>query len=503
MVGPIYNPNITNPGGTEESLAGSSSIITTGMDRVMNKNKINSASAEKKVDLKELEQYVQKLTDSTKVEKVKGQKERKEGSGQEENSLLQKRGKVKKEKEKKRRQAFSWIGSSSEEMYVLKAGSMDKFKRSTSATDQNLIKEYAVKYARALVGIPEELQEAIRIRLEEIEKELFSKGISEKVLAEFQAKIREAILNELSALIKRALFKSLSSTDDLVKIILLVKRAKLFNLAFFNEVIGKLNFGKGFETDKKMGFQDGILIEALLKEIKLDGIETKDLVSEAKNLSIDLKSWINLWNFEKVRINEHGDILIDLALLETESEKGMLLDELRMLLTQKHLDESLKNRIFFGLRIRKVLSALYEYGVSGAEIEEVRFQAKRLAWAKVVATLKDIHLKRVFSGTKREFSYYSGLIAIYTLKARKIGVGISHEGVKWIETKLKTLALESAEYKLHLLRSMQSITFDKKREKDIRWLTETYEHLKDQVHREETVFSLFGWLGHLLGIKAS
>lgn len=503
MPGPIHNPNIINPGGTEESLAASSSIISTGMEKLMNKNRAGIVLNEKKIDLKELEQYIQKLNNSTEIEKIKKRKEKREGKENRENPFSLRRKLFKRGKGGKKKKAFSWI-SHAQKKNILKAGSMDKFNKTTSIVDQNLVKEYAVKYARKIAGIPPELQEPIKARLEELKREFLSKGINEKALRKLRSKVEEAVLGELSLLIKKALFKNLSSIEELMDFILKTKGAKLFNLAFFNEVTATLNFDKEFKRAKeKISFEDEILLNALLKELKIDTLKTKDLVSEAEKLKVDLRSWMNLWNFEKIKINETGEILIDLALLEAEREKGLLLDELRMLTTQKLLDKSWKNRFFFNIRIRKVLQALHEYGVSKTEIKEAKFQAKRIAWAKTITTLKDLHLKRVFTSSKKEFQYYSKLIIRYTLKARKIGVGISHKGVKWIETKLKILALESAEYKLNLLKSMQSLSFEKKREKDIKWLTKTYEHLKEQVHLEETTSSIFHWVENLFGVKAT
>jgi len=295
------NPNITNPGGIEESLAASSSIISTGMEKLMNKNRAGIVLNEKKVDLKELEQYIQKLNSSTEVEKVKKRKEKRENKENGENSL-DRRKFFKRGKGRKKKKAFSWIDHARNKN-IIKAGAIDKFNKLTSIIDQNLIKEYAVKYARKIVGIPPESQESIKARLEELEREFLSKGINEETLGELQSKVEEAVLSELSLLIKKALFKNLSSIKELMDFILKTKGAKLFNLAFYNEVTATLNFDKEFKkTNKKISLEDEILLNALLKELKIDTLKIKDFISEAEKLKVDLRSWMNIWNFEKIKI---------------------------------------------------------------------------------------------------------------------------------------------------------------------------------------------------------
>lgn len=96
--------------------------------------------------------------------------------------------------------------------------------------------------------------------------------------------------------------------------------------------------------------------------------------------------------------------------------------------------------------------------------------AKKGEWFASVLLLKKLHLKRILCSSKKEFFALSRQIEKQTLKARKLGLSISAEGVNFVEARLENMALETANYKLKLLQSMQEMDRDSAREKDIHWL---------------------------------
>ncbi|OGC39250.1 hypothetical protein A2526_02420 [candidate division WOR-1 bacterium RIFOXYD2_FULL_36_8] len=82
----------------------------------------------------------------------------------------------------------------------------------------------------------------------------------------------------------------------------------------------------------------------------------------------------------------------------------------------------------------------------------------------------------MFSGSKKEFEAYSRKIRKLTKKIWKLNVNFPQIGMDWIHKKLETLALESAKYKLELLKSMQKVAYDPANEVTIHWLETTIAH---------------------------
>ncbi|MBI5700979.1 hypothetical protein HZC34_03905 [Candidatus Saganbacteria bacterium] len=121
-----------------------------------------------------------------------------------------------------------------------------------------------------------------------------------------------------------------------------------------------------------------------------------------------------------------------------------------------------------------------EHALNTGIVDELKNGAspELIEWLNRVIELKQLHLKRVLCGTKNEFEELSIKIAKATKDARGLGLKISRKGVRFVEAKLETLAYETASYKLELLRSMQKISFDKEREKDICWLKAVISRLK-------------------------
>ena len=78
MVGEENNSNIS-PGMQEESAAASSAMVVTGMEKELKSSKVKLDLKDQEVDLKQANEFVQRLKDSHLIEKVKkfDQKEKK------------------------------------------------------------------------------------------------------------------------------------------------------------------------------------------------------------------------------------------------------------------------------------------------------------------------------------------------------------------------------------------------------------------------------------------
>ena len=191
-----------------------------------------------------------------------------------------------------------------------------------------------------------------------------------------------------------------------------------------------------------------------------------ELIGLAKDLDLDAAAW----KLDKINIDCKGNILLAGDLSPEEKLRILLLDECKILMIGRLLEDSWLKKAVIAFRLFRVRSTLKELGIEKVEFERIEQAAKRIAFLKLVAALKDNHLKRVFSASRREFILYSRSIGKYTKKIKRIDVDIPSNGMLWINQKLETLALEAARYKLELLRSMEKLSHDPEREKTIRWL---------------------------------
>lgn len=197
--------------------------------------------------------------------------------------------------------------------------------------------------------------------------------------------------------------------------------------------------------------------------------EIDDLIKLADELKIDVTSW----NLEKFSVNQSGQIILPSNLSDSERILLLLKEEFKVLEIGELLEDNLIHIIIIKLRKKNIINYLLKYKVTWQQINELKTQARQIAWLKEITQLKASHLKRVFCGSRRDFNYYSKAISNHTKKIRKIGLTISGQSFDWINTKLEKLAHDTAHYKLELLYSMQKLAPNKDREKEIKWL----EHL--------------------------
>ncbi len=330
MVYSVSNQNLSR-GMQEESMAASSAMLVTGLEKELKLNKVKIDFHDNKVDLKEIEEFVQKLNDATALEKVKKYDERNRKKGKKEEELP-KRKNQKRSDPLPPAQPFEWINQ---------------------------------------------------------------------------------------------------------------PRKSFFDFIFEWE---------------------GKILREVLKFVLQPNLD--ELIILAQELNLDLSAW----KLDKININYKGEILLNSDLSPEEKLRLLLLDELKILEIGKLLEGSLLKLAVINLRLFRVKSALKELGIKEEELDSIKLAAKRIAFLKLVASLKDAHLKRIFASSRKEFTAYSKTIKSYTQKIWKLNIDLPDVGLKWIHQRLETLALESARYKLELLRSMQKLAHDHERAKTIRWL---------------------------------
>jgi hypothetical protein len=82
----------------------------------------------------------------------------------------------------------------------------------------------------------------------------------------------------------------------------------------------------------------------------------------------------------------------------------------------------------------------------------------------LISCIKELHLKRLFTEDRKEFETFSKEIKKQTLAAAK------PEAQDWLTSQLDKLTHEAVEYKLRLLKSLQSMDFNAQRDNTIKWL---------------------------------
>ncbi|MBU0502614.1 MAG: hypothetical protein KJ811_05175, partial [Candidatus Margulisbacteria bacterium] len=327
-------------------------------------------------------------------------------------------------------------------------------------------KKYFELSIKALIEHPPTHE--LLLSLAKLEQKL---ALKEEALKKLQKKIKHFVFEKISTLIKQELFKKLNTPEKTLNFLLANKKSKnLLNLSFYNEVLAaKSDSAAQNFFDRKI---DGLLTEAS----QIETIEIKELLALAQELGLEIQFPLA---GEHISINKAGQIVLN----NQQTETSLLLDELKLIEIKLSLETSLKNKLFLFIHKLRVIFSLQTLQATQAQIEETKSEARQVAWAKCIALLKELHLKRILTTSTAKFSQYSVLIKHYTLKSRKLGSNISQAGTKWVEAKLETLALQSAAYKLELLQSMQSLEYNKKREQDIKCLIRAVKHYQEKLGR--------------------
>ncbi|MFH2033963.1 MAG: hypothetical protein ABIJ26_04590 [Candidatus Margulisiibacteriota bacterium] len=271
-----------------------------------------------------------------------------------------------------------------------------------------------------------------------IQRETPEKEENQPVVEQILAK-RDEELDELYSYIHEAIKEKLKDPESISRLILRSKNARIILGYYLSEV----------------------------KEIRLE-----DIKIFARELDLDLSKW----DLEKAFTGEDSkkiDLLTDISI----GEKEALLRKLRHFTTKAIFILDNQKKLELKEVIKKINIDLLQRGVTVHEIFEVVEESKRLAWLKSIMILKKMHLKRLLSSSRDEFDRYSRLIATYTLAVRNLGMKISEKGARLVENSLAYSSYKAAKYKLELLGSMQSLNFEKDREKHIEWLKELVDEL--------------------------
>jgi hypothetical protein len=103
-----------------------------------------------------------------------------------------------------------------------------------------------------------------------------------------------------------------------------------------------------------------------------------------------------------------------------------------------------------------------------------KFSLQQKELHSLISRIKDLHLKRLLSETQEEFDRLSEKIRKETLASAK------EAARPWLEAQLNNLSQGAAEYKLGVLKSLQSMDFNTQRKNSVKWLKKTIAKLSNQ-----------------------
>ncbi|MFA4884169.1 MAG: hypothetical protein WC601_00095 [Desulfotomaculaceae bacterium] len=120
--------------------------------------------------------------------------------------------------------------------------------------------------------------------------------------------------------------------------------------------------------------------------------------------------------------------------------------------------------------IAKTTAIAKELNLNPAELFD-KFALEQSQLFSLVAKIKDLHLKRLLAGSRAEFESFSDEIKRETLAS------VREEARDWLDHQLDGLTRGAAEYKLNLLKSLQSMHYDDRKNDSVQWLRKVIDKL--------------------------
>lgn len=326
--------------------------------------------------------------------------------------------------------------------------------------EETFLKDYIALAAKWIVGRPQGEMDAVRAMIGAVKKELMGMGLTAQEFKYIDQKTLDMIKEAFLHLIKDKFLSSLNRPLELVELILQSTKSQAI-----------VDFLTSFE-------KDSLVVARYAKEFDI-----KDLSAIAVSLRINIDEWMKELKIEKIKIEnlEQIDKLnISFRFEEKDEVSGIssLITTYRNTQINIFMSDSLIEKIKINFESIRISSELKANGLSDGEISELKIQSRRIAWLRTISTLKMSHLSRIMVTSAKEFNEKSTEIEKLTKKSQKLGYDIPKEGITWLRQSLHVLAVEAAQYKLDLLKSLQKISIEKEREKDILQLTRTLAKLK-------------------------
>ncbi len=450
------------PGSNQQAaFGGAGGIASTGFDRIINKDK-----KDQPIDPEVQAKFKNALVDMISTDAAPVVDTKRERKPMEEQLLYQEElkrisdhrlGSVVRPAEKEHREKPQEQEKENPASTGVKEDSADEEYMSTTdrlkVVEEDLLKNYISLSAKKIVGKPKDAMEGIKLDLGALKNQLLMRGF---LMADFDyldQRTSELLKESFLRLIKDKFVKSPETPLEMAEWILKSKRGKTIAelLALFEK--------------------DSLSISE--KEELLKTFDIPDLVQIAAYMKLDIDAWMRILQKESIKIqkSEGLDMFFHILELPKMEELSVVTDNFRLSQIDYMMEDSFIKKIGLFFKLTQLNNELHLRGITQETVEEIKTQARKIAWIRTIATLKEIHLNRILTTSSMEFLNSSRRIEKLTRRAKKLGYDIPQAGIKWIETGLAKLGLDTAKYKLELLRSLQKISYEVKREDDIARLT--------------------------------
>lgn len=454
----------------QEAYGASGGIISTGFEKKLNRDKIAPEIAAGAAPFKNI--LINMVNPEDTISEVKKKDEKNEL----EQTLLQNKM-LEKIAEHHASGIRKKIGSKHEEARTEVAEMATEGKtlspeEKAKLLEEAFLKDYIALAAKWIVGRPAEDMESVRIMIGAVKKELIAGGLTVEALKYIDQKTLDMIKEAVLHLIKDKFYSSLDRPLELIELILNSTKSQSI-----------VEFLTSFE-------EDAFVVGRYAKEFDI-----KDLTQIAVALNINIDAWMKELKVEKIKI-ENIEKIDEISISFRFEEISEVRDVSNMITTYRRsqieifMSDNLIEKIRITIENISLVNKLLKNGVSKEEISELKTQARRIAWLKIVSNLKMSHLNRILSISSKQFDAKSKEIARLTRKTQRLGYDIPKEGISWIKKGLERLALETAEYKIELLMSLQKISYEKEKEKDIVHLKQIVSKIKSSSKRRIFNFNI-------------
>ncbi len=324
-----------------------------------------------------------------------------------------------------------------------------------AAAEETLVKDYVVLTAKHIVQRPKDQMDNVRIGLARVKDELTKIGLTPDDFSYLDQKALDMIKDSFFHLIKDKFFSSANSPLDLTAWIVGSK-----------DIMSITDFLSAIEKDYLTVSERARILES---------IDVVELMRIAAGMHLDLDSWMALLGNDKLDMEKAkgSDVFFRVNDLPAVFKVSSLVNEFRAAQTHYYLEDNMFRRLGQTMQLSRIRSRMAQVGVKKHTFEEISVQSRRIAWLKTITNLKQVHLNRILATTANDFNLDSRHIEKLTKRANRLGFDIPKEGLEWIQRGLRDLAMETAKYKLELMKSLQQLSFDKNRNKDIARLTNT------------------------------
>ncbi|MCX5750004.1 MAG: hypothetical protein NTZ10_07215 [Candidatus Saganbacteria bacterium] len=368
-------------------------------------------------------------------------------------SVVKKAEKKRPKKEGEKKEEESETKAPGETGGLSAAAEYISFTEKAKIIEETLLKDYVALTAKMVMQRPKDELDNVTIRLAAVKEALMKGGLIGIDLEYLDQKTLDMIKERFLKLIKDKFFSSASGTLHMSDWIINAKNPR--------SIIDILN---ALEKES---------ISLSERAVILNNLDISDLAQLAEHLNLDIDSMMKMFLGDNVHINrlENADMYFHLFDLPQMKDISVVVGDLRTSHTKLFLEDNIFKAVPERVTVRRLENTLKDRGMEKENIDNIRTQSRRIAWLKIISMLKQSHLNRILTTSSREFDVASKEISRLTKKSNTLGYDIPKEGIKWIETGLEKLALDTAIYKLELLRSLQKISFDPNRNRDIQHLS--------------------------------